>query len=185
MSQAMPRTPPAPMPRPHRPIDAVPADDTLTTRLAALAGLELEALRHEWERLHGAAAPMRLSRDLLRRAVAHRLQEAALGGLAPAACRRMAALARESRAGEGGPSSAAPAPAVRLKAGTALVREWHGRTHTVMVLADGGFEHDGERYASLTELARATTGARWSGPRSFGLLRGGERGAGRNGGGGR
>ncbi len=60
---------------------------------------------------------------------------------------------------------------VRLKPGTTLVREWHGRTHTVLVLADGGFEHEGRRYASLTRLARAITGARWSGPRFFGLRR--------------
>ena len=63
-----------------------------------------------------------------------------------------------------------PAP-VRLKPGTTLVREWHGRTHTVLVLADGGFEHQGRRYASLTRLARGITGARWSGPRFFGLRR--------------
>jgi hypothetical protein len=42
----------------------------------------------------------------------------------------------------------------------------------VLVLADGGFEHEGRRYSSLTGLARAITGARWSGPRFFGLRRG-------------
>ena len=51
-------------------------------------------------------------------------------------------------------------------------RKWHGRTHTVLVLADGGLEHEGRRYASLTRLARAITGAHWSGPRFFGLRRG-------------
>jgi hypothetical protein len=144
--------------------------DALAAQLSVLTCMELKALRQEWHRLYGTAPPMRLSRDLLRRAVAHRLQEAALGGLRPALRRRLAALARGSRAGEGKP---APAPAVvRLKPGTALVREWHGRTHTVLVLAEGGFEHEGRRYASLTGLARAITGARWSGPRFFGLLRG-------------
>ena len=142
----------------------------LDERLAALNRLGLDQLRAEWRRLHhGAAPPARLSRDLLLRSIAHRLQEDALGGLRPAAMRRLAKLAR-SRAGEGEP---APAPAaVRLKPGTTLVREWHGRTHTVVVLADGGFEHQGRRYASLTGLARAITGARWSGPRFFGLRRG-------------
>lgn len=51
------------------------------------------------------------------------------------------------------------------------MREWRGRTHTVLVLAKG-FEHEGQHYASLTRLARAITGAHWSGPRFFGLLRG-------------
>jgi len=55
-----------------------------------------------------------------------------------------------------------------LKPGTRLLREWGGRTHTVIVL-DEGFEYDGERYRSLTEIARHITGAHWSGPRFFGL----------------
>ena len=131
-----------------------------------LAGLGLDQLRREWRRLHRAAPPARLSRDLLLRSIAHRLQEDALGGLRPVAMRRLAKLAR-SRAGEGEP---APAPVtVRLKPGTTLVREWHGRTHTVLVLADGGLEHEGRRYASLTRLARSITGAHWSGPRFFRL----------------
>ncbi len=142
----------------------------LDARLAGLAGLGLDQLRREWRRLHRAAPPARLSRDLLLRSIAHRLQEDALGGLRPAAERRLASLARGSRAREG---ELAPVPApVRLKPGTTLIREWHGRTHTVLVLADGGFEHEGRRYASLTRLARAITGARWSGPRFFGLRRG-------------
>ena len=141
----------------------------LDARLAALGGLGLDQLRGEWRRLHRVAPPARLSRDLLLRSIAHRLQEDALGGLRPAAERRLASLARGSAA-KGRPA-AAPA-AIRLKPGTTLVREWHGRTHTVLVLADGGFEHEGRRYASLTRLARAITGARWSGPRFFGLRRG-------------
>ena len=140
----------------------------LDERLAGLGGLGLDQLRREWRRLHRAAPPARLSRDLLLRSIAHRLQEDALGGLPPAAKRRLASLDR-GLAAKGEP---AVAPAVRLKPGTTLVREWHGRTHTVLVLADGGLEHEGRRYASLTRLARAITGAHWSGPRFFGLRRG-------------
>jgi hypothetical protein len=55
-----------------------------------------------------------------------------------------------------------------LKAGTRLVREWRGVTHTVLVHADG-FEWNGRRYRSLTIVAREITGAHWSGPRFFGL----------------
>ena len=58
---------------------------------------------------------------------------------------------------------AAPAPAP----GSRLIREWRGRTHTVDVL-DSGFRCDGKQYRSLSEIARAITGARWSGPRFFG-----------------
>ena len=48
------------------------------------------------------------------------------------------------------------------------MREWRGRTHTVLVLEDG-FQHDGKRFASLTQIARTVTGTHWSGPRFFGL----------------
>ena len=56
----------------------------------------------------------------------------------------------------------------RLKAGTVLVREWHGTTHRVTVL-DDGFRFGGKRYRSLSEVARTITGSRWSGPLFFGL----------------
>jgi hypothetical protein len=61
-----------------------------------------------------------------------------------------------------------PAPPISLKASTRLVREWRGITYTVLVHADG-FEWNGRRYRSLTIVARAITGAHWSGPRFFGL----------------
>lgn len=60
---------------------------------------------------------------------------------------------------------------IRLKPGTRLVRRWHGKAYCVLVL-DGGFEHDGRRYVSLSQISRAITGAQWSGPRFFGLRRG-------------
>src|SRR2546421_7676971 len=43
-----------------------------------------------------------------------------------------------------------------LKPGTKLVREWHGRAHTVMV-AEDGFEFDGKRYRSLTRSEEHTS----------------------------
>src|SRR5262249_30519734 len=57
-----------------------------------------------------------------------------------------------------------------LKAGTTLVREWRGHTHTVLVHQDG-LEHDGQRYRSLTAIAERITEAHWSGPRFFGLTK--------------
>jgi hypothetical protein len=55
-----------------------------------------------------------------------------------------------------------------LRPGTKLVREWHQRVHTVSVL-EGGFEYQGEHYASLSRIARRITGVTWSGPRFFGI----------------
>jgi hypothetical protein len=57
-----------------------------------------------------------------------------------------------------------------VKPGTTLVREWHGRTHTIRAL-ETGFEYDSKHYSSLTKIAREITGAAWSGPRFFGLVK--------------
>jgi hypothetical protein len=57
-----------------------------------------------------------------------------------------------------------------LKIGATLVRQWRGHTHTVLV-RDDGFEYDGERYGSLSVIAKRITGAPWSGPRFFGLAK--------------
>jgi hypothetical protein len=61
-------------------------------------------------------------------------------------------------------------PGLVLKAGTTLVRQWRGHTHTVLVHNDG-FEHAGQRYRSLTAIAERITEAHWSGPRFFGLTK--------------
>ena len=54
------------------------------------------------------------------------------------------------------------------KPGTRLIREWQGVTHEITI-EEKGFTWDGRRYKSLSEIARAITGTRWSGPRFFGL----------------
>jgi hypothetical protein len=66
--------------------------------------------------------------------------------------------------------SIAVTPDTSLRPGTRLVREWRGRTHTVVVTEDG-FEYAGQAFKSLTKIAHAITGAHWSGPRFFGLIR--------------
>ena len=133
----------------------------LRHRIQALQELNLEQLRREWRRIIKTSPHNRLTADLLRRGIAYRLQEAALGGLSHQIKRKLTV------AGEGTKSSAA-LQAADIKPGTTLVREWHGRTHTVRVLTKG-FEFEGRHYKSLTKLAQEITGAAWSGPRFFGL----------------
>jgi hypothetical protein len=105
-----------------------------------------------------------LSRDLLTCAIAYDIQQRVHGGLRPATQRRLRALA-ETPAGKADPAGV---PVVALKPGTRLVREWHGRVHTVAVL-EHGFDYEGEIYHSLTQIARRITGAHWLGPVFFGL----------------
>ena len=130
-----------------------------------LEDLTIFELRQEWRRLHQIAPPMRLSRDLLIRGILYKLQERALGGLSKSILRKLSQAGSESTT-----DKRSPAPPVALKPGTRLVREWQGVTHTVLIHADG-VEWKGERYASLSVVAREITGARWSGPRFFGLER--------------
>jgi hypothetical protein len=138
----------------------------LDNELSALPSLSAEELRAKWHDLRCGEPMAPASRDLMIREIAYKMQERAHGGLAPAVKRRLRALASELEAK--GPSVLVPAPL--LKPGTRLVREWGGKTHTVVVL-ENGFEHDGKRYESLTQIARRITGAHWSGPRFFGLRR--------------
>lgn len=130
---------------------------------ADLGRISLEELRREWRRLYRADPP-RLSRDLLIRGIGYRRQELQHGGLSKSTRRKLTTLAKMFR-NEG---RLAPDPGLRLKPGARLIREWHGRTHTVTV-SDDGFEYAGASYASLTTIAKEITGAHWSGPRFFGL----------------
>src|SRR4051812_13286396 len=133
------------------------ADAALAAALAGLDGRTTPELQAEWHLLYRADPPTRLSRDLLLRGVAHRMQERAYGSLNVALKRRLDALAAELDAK--GPSQFGPPPV--LKPGTRLVREWHGRAHAVIVLEDG-FDYQGERYRSLSRIATLITGTRWS-----------------------
>jgi hypothetical protein len=131
------------------------------------AHASLDKLRAEWRRLYRSEPP-RISRDLLARGIAYRRQELERGGLGKTTRRKLKTLAKMFRTtGRVGPN-----PGLSLKPGARLVREWHGRTHTVTVTEDG-FEYAGTSYASLTKIAKKITGVHWSGPRFFGLVRAG------------
>jgi hypothetical protein len=122
--------------------------------------LSIDGLRDEWRRLHQTPPPRRLSRDILLRGITYKLQENAFGGLSKAILRKL----QPAKVLSGEKRRSRPS----FKPGTRLVREWHGVTHTVVILADG-VEWRGQRYRSLSVVAREITGAHWSGPRFFGL----------------
>jgi hypothetical protein len=132
--------------------------------LVRLTELDLGELRQQWRTLYKADASPHLSRELLVRAVAYRMQEAALGGLRPKRQRQLRHFAQQLK--ESGEGLLRPRP--ELKPGTRLVREWRGRTYEVLVL-DDGFSWQGTPYRSLSALARKITGTAWSGPLFFGL----------------
>jgi hypothetical protein len=160
LSQAQPPIVPGQTSYGTRTEAAVP--DLLIAQIAALEALGIEQLRSRWAEAHGRPAPRCSHRQFLVRCLAHRLQENALGGFAPAQRRRLADLAARL---ERDPETALP---LRIKPGTRLIRQWHGAVHQVTVL-ENGFTYRGARYRSLSAIARTITGTRWSGPAFFGL----------------
>jgi DUF2924 family protein len=138
----------------------------VANELARLSALTIFELRGEWRRLHRMPPPMRLSRDLLIRGIIYQLQERAYGGLSTATARKL----EQAGADPLSRGAAKPTQPISLKPGTRLAREWRGVTHMVLIHADG-IEWRGQRYRSLSLVAREITGARWSGPRFFGLRR--------------
>jgi Protein of unknown function (DUF2924) len=141
-----------------------PAADTVARELKHLETLGVEALRDLWARRFRTTPPVIRSGDVLRRLIAWKIQIEAFGDLDAKTYARIRALMRTGRSG----ATVAVATTVTLKAGSILVREWRGVEHRVLIL-DQGFEHRDKRYKSLTAVARAITGTKWSGPRFFGL----------------
>ena len=139
----------------------------LAAELRELGGLSTDVLRQRWAELFGMVPSLRISRELLIRAVAHRMQEDAHGGLGKVCLRQLVRLAETL--GEGG--SLEVTQNRSFKPGTKLIREWKGKVHEV-VIAGGTYIWAGQHYRSLSQIARAITGTRWSGPRFFGLAAG-------------
>ena len=122
--------------------------------------MDRAALSAAWDAVFGTPVPKRLSSPFLRRFLAFEIQARECCGLPKGFVGKLQKEVRDDR----GTSSPA------LKPGGRLIREWNGATHVVDVI-DGGFIWKDQRFASLSPIARAITGARWSGPRFFGLKR--------------
>ena len=138
--------------------------NTLEREIGTLADLPRADLVERWKVLYRPDPPRGISTRLMVRAIAYEMQARQYGGLKSALVRRLGKIAGGKS--DGG-TNCAPR-ALALDPGARLVREWNGVTHTVDV-TDDGFEWQSRQYGSLSEIAREITGARWSGPRFFGL----------------
>lgn len=137
----------------------------LEQELALIPTLSLAELTDRWQ-AHGLGPVPRVPLRLLQRLYAQLLQEQASGGLPAFVERELGKF--EAGSGKGKAPTPPPPRQVMLSAGTRLVREWNGRTISVDVQGEGYVWND-QRYGSLSEIARAVTGTRWSGPRFFGI----------------
>lgn len=136
--------------------------DRLEEELDLIAASDLSALRRRWRSLFKGPVPENLSRSLLQRIIAYRVQANALCDLDRETGKALDRLACDAGA-------AIPLPErPGTKPGTLLVREWNGALQRVMVL-ERGFAWNGQTFDSLSKVARAITGTNWNGPRFFGL----------------
>jgi hypothetical protein len=134
-------------------------DTRVLREIAALEVLDRPALLARWQSAFGHKASSRLSRPLMQKALAHDIQVRAYGGLSR----------RTIRALKAAVTSDAAATSFRpLGRGTRLVREWNGIVHEVDIV-DDGYLWRAQRYRSLSAIALAITGTKWSGPRFFGI----------------
>jgi hypothetical protein len=139
----------------------------LEDEIARLRDLDLANLRARWRTLFRRKAPDHLPRHLLFRILAYRLQGERLGDLDQETVRLLDRIA-SGNGGNGSRSVRKQSRRERLRPGSILVREWDGARQRVEVL-DKGFAWNGKTYGSLSAVAFAITGTRWSGPRFFGL----------------
>ena len=139
----------------QRTVDAA----TIEAEVDHVRSLGIDALRKRWRLMFGAIPPKGLTKNIISRMIAYRIQEEAFGGLDRETVKLLDRLARGEKPNELNR---------RLKAGTVLVREYKGERHTVTVVPDGFLWRD-STYSSLSTIARAITGTAWNGPRFFGL----------------
>jgi hypothetical protein len=124
-----------------------------------IRSLGIDALRQRWRMMFGAIPPKGLTKDIMGRMIAYRIQEEAFGGLDRETIKLLDRLAQGQKPTELNR---------RLKPGTVLVREYEGTRHTVTVVPDG-FLWQETTYSSLSTVAQLITGTNWNGPRFFGL----------------
>jgi hypothetical protein len=128
----------------------------LDDELLALGDMSKVGLKDRWAKLTGLPVP-KVSAGLLRLAIAWELQARKFGGLS----RQTQQLLGQHERGKTRTRSAEP--------GMRLVRAWNGRTHVVTIGEDKVIRWNEREWRSLSEVARAITGTRWSGPAFFGL----------------
>ena len=131
-------------------------------KIAAIEKMTPSELRAAWRDTYGTPAPPAIGRSLMRRALAAHVQQPETGKLTQAELRQLGALGRKDERRKEG------RVATEAKPGTWLSRTWHGEVHEVVVL-ESGCEYRGQTFGSLSAVASHITGAKWSGPRFFGL----------------
>lgn len=136
---------------------------TIAARIAQLPHLPMENLWALWDQ-YFEERPKHHHRTWLESRLAYKIQERAFGGIKPTLRRKL------EQIGETGllPKHL-QRDADRLLPGSMLTRIYDDIEHRVLVHGSRDFEYRGQRFKSLTAVARVITGTHWSGPVFFGL----------------
>lgn len=143
---------------------------TIEEQIAELQRMTTPELAARYEQLHGKS-PRTRHPQWMRKRIAYRIQEIAYGGLSKAARDAIDRLNADLRLPDAPPRTVENPNACKgaeLKPGTVLTRIWCDQEIRVQV-TQGGFEWNGTTYRSLSAVANAVTGSRWSGPLFFGI----------------
>lgn len=145
-------------------MNATARNPSLAARVATLSSLPMKELWALWDTFFPNRPPHH-NRDYVEGRVAYKIQEEALGT-------ELTVRQQLIRIGEGQSKIKTRRKAeVVIVPGTVLIREFGDREHRVTALGDGGFEYAGQRFKSLSAVARHITGSQWSGPVFFGLIK--------------
>jgi hypothetical protein len=150
---------------------SLPLGASVLLIVGGLEGHDLNGLRRQWRAHLGGEPPAHLTRWLLMRVLAYRLQADAFGGLDRPIQRMLRSGGEHDAAVPFDRRAPQTRAGVGLKAGALLAREWNGKLERVMVLVDG-FAWNGQTFGSLSQVAKAMTGTNWNGHRFFGLRQG-------------
>ena len=141
--------------------------EELSLQIARIMEMRQDELEAAWGKHCRGKPPAGLTRSLLARLLAYRVQADNHGDLSLGVQRFLDRVGKENAAGNKSPDLQF-GDRFRLKPGTVLVREHDGAQNRVMVLAEG-FAWNGQVHKSLSAVATAITGTRWNGHRFFGL----------------
>jgi hypothetical protein len=139
-------------------------DAALSQKIAELPSLNKAQLLPIWRQNFEREPPPKLRKELMVPILAYRMQERVYGGLSHSARKRLREIAASLKTGKQLRKDADVGPTD----GTKLIRSWHGETHEVIATAEG-YRYRGQRYGSLSKIARVITGTQWSGPKFFGV----------------
>lgn len=133
---------------------------SITRQIIDLQNKSSEEMRDIYKSLFDEPLPHNASHLNLRTKIAYRMQELALGGLSDNVKDKLNKLAQGISTNIRKHSD--------LMVGTKIQRQWNGNIYEVEVLRDG-FEYQGQKFKSLTAVAKKITGSHWNGPKFFKL----------------